>query len=56
MRGGMEAIYGDMEKAPGFGAFMPMQLPRGTMASRHTHFEDADIGHLPVEEFERYDA
>ena len=53
MRGGMEAIYGDLEQAPGFGAFLPMQSARGTMASRHTHFQDKDLSHLPVE-VERY--
>ena len=52
----MEAIFGDLDPEPGLGALMPMMLPRGTMASRHKHFGDADLSHLPVAEPEFDDA
>ncbi len=33
MRGGMEAIYNDMPKAPGFGRFAPLMSAKGPMHS-----------------------
>ena len=34
MRGGMEALYHDLEKPIGFAAFLPLEEPRGIMATR----------------------
>ncbi len=34
MRGGMEAIYQNLERPLGFAAFLPMEAPRGVMATR----------------------
>ena len=48
MRGGMESIYGDLGDAPGFGQFMPMRLPRGSMVSRHENYQEPELSHLPV--------
>ena len=35
VRGGMEAIYGDMPEPTGFAHFLPMLPAGGTMTSRH---------------------
>lgn len=47
MRGGMEAIYGDMTAPAGFSAFLPMLPARGSLVSRHEHWRSASTEHLP---------
>lgn len=47
MRGGMEAIYGDVSAPVGFSAFMPMNAARGSLVSRHKAWESRDLSHLP---------
>ncbi len=49
MRGGMEAIYSDVDRAVGFSAFMPMQPARGSILSRHRNWGTDDLSALPVE-------
>ena len=49
MRGGMEAIYGDMSKPLGFGQFLPLVAARGSMVSRHKNVHASDLSHLPEE-------
>jgi hypothetical protein len=49
MRGGMEAIYGEMEERVGFGTFLPMMPSRGSMGSRLNRRASADLDALPKE-------
>nr|WP_132251879.1 DUF4188 domain-containing protein [Methylobacterium segetis] len=49
MRGGMEAIYNDVQTPVGFSAFLPMQEARGSLASRHRLHAASDLGALPSE-------
>lgn len=49
MRGGMEAIYGDITQPVGFAAFMPMHEARGSMAARHRAHAKSDLADLPLE-------
>ena len=39
MRGGMEAIYDDIPKRIGLGAFAPLQVARGSMFSARTRLK-----------------
>lgn len=56
MRGGMEAIYDDMPKAIGLGAFAPLQQARGPMFSARTrlnaHGRETKSG--PISETDLY--
>lgn len=52
MRGGMEAIYDDMPKRIGFGAFAPLEVTRGSMFSARTRLkvQGGDTVPLPITE------
>lgn len=56
MRGGMEAIYDDMPKGIGFGAFAPLQTARGNMFSARTRLkvQGNDTAPVPFAEQELY--
>ena len=49
MRGGMEAIYNDVQGPVGFSAFLPMQEARGSLASRHRAYASVSLDDLPLE-------
>src|SRR5437773_12107088 len=56
MRGGMEAIYDDMPKAIGFGAFAPLYQSRGPMFSARTRLkaQGAETKSTPITESTLY--
>lgn len=56
MRGGMEAIYDDMPKATGFGAFAPLHQARGPMFSARTRLraQGSDTKPAPISEVDLY--
>lgn len=56
MRGGMEAIYDDVPKRIGFGAFAPIHTAKGPMFSARTrlHLEGAETKPTVIEESEFY--
>lgn len=56
MRGGMEAIYDDMPKGIGFGAFAPLQIARGPMFSARTRLRapGSDTAPVPIAEKDFY--
>jgi hypothetical protein len=49
MRGGMEAIYDDVDRPVGFSQFMPMLPARGSLSSRHKNWRAQDMSQLPLE-------
>jgi hypothetical protein len=57
MRGGMEAIYDDMPKGIGLGAFAPLRQARGPMFSARTRLRagGTDTKAAPTSEAELYD-
>lgn len=56
MRGGMEAIYDDMPKRIGLGAFAPLQQARGPMFSARTRLKNPgpDTKPAPIGETDLY--
>jgi hypothetical protein len=49
MRGGMEAIYDDLNEPVGFSHFIPMVPARGSLSSRHRNWGSQDLGTLSPE-------
>lgn len=56
MRGGMEAIYDDIPKGIGFGAFAPLHAARGNMFSARTRLkvQGSDTVPVPIVENDLY--
>jgi hypothetical protein len=56
MRGGMEAIYDDIPKGIGLGAFAPLRQARGPMFSARTRLQagGADTKAAPINEADLY--